>query len=86
MALGVFIQNTHSDKIAGRQRVESVMERLEKLHNEQELIMCELRDHLVDKVRNAIGELIGYLKHQDVVEMFNAWDKDKLSENEGSLR
>ena len=59
MALGVFIQNTHSDKIAGRQRVESVMQCLEKLRNEQELVMCELRDHLVDKVRNAIGELIG---------------------------
>ena len=46
--------------------------------------MSELRDHLETKVREVVGELISYLKRQDVVEMFSTWDEDKLPENEGS--
>lgn len=82
--MGVFIHNIHTHEIAARERLESVMERLEKLHSEQESVMGELRVHLVTNVRNVVEELISFLKRQDVVEMFSTWDDDKLPDDEGS--
>ena len=82
--MGVFINNIHADEIAARERLESVMERLEKLHNEQESVMGELRVHLEINVRNVVEELISFLKRRDVVEMFSTWDEDKLPDDEGS--
>ena len=82
--MGVFIHNIHSHEIAARERLESVMGRLEKLHNEQQSVMGELRVHLGTNVRNVVEELISFLKRQDVVDMFSTWDDDKLPDDEGS--
>ncbi|CAH3025329.1 unnamed protein product, partial [Porites evermanni] len=82
--MGVFINNIHTQEIAARERLESVMERLEKLHTEQESVMGELRVHLETNVRNVVEELISFLKRQDVVEMFSTWDDDNLPDDEGS--
>ena len=82
--MSAFIENMHTDKIAARQRHQNVMDRLQKLQTEKESVMSELRDHLETKVRDVVGELISYLKRQDVIEMFSTWDEDKLPENEGS--
>ena len=60
------------------------MDRLQKLQTEQESVVSELRDHLKTQVIDVVGELISYLKRQDVVEMFSTWDEDKLPENGGS--
>ena len=60
------------------------MDRLQKLQTEQESVVSELRDHLKTQVIDVVGELISYLRRQDVVEMFSTWDEDKLPENGGS--
>ena len=79
-----FVENVHTDRVAAKQRLNGVIERLNKLQQEQESSKQQVRQHLRSKVTEAFAELMAYLKMPEVIDSVSRWNTDELPEVEGS--
>ncbi|XP_078380429.1 uncharacterized protein LOC144663380 isoform X1 [Oculina patagonica] len=79
-----FIENINTDHVAATQRLNKVIERLQKLQAEQESSKQKLKRHLDRKIFQAIEVLASYLKSPEVIESFCRWNTDEIPDIEGS--
>ena len=84
-----FVENVHTDRVAAKRRLNGVIERLNKLQQEQESSKRQLRQHLRSRVTEAIEELIVYLKSPEVIDSLadgTRMNFQKLKDRGKSLR